>query len=310
MLAMRDYQRAAVEAVERELRQGVTRQLIVLPTGCGKTVVFCHIARRRRGRALILAHRTELLDQAEEKLRLIWPEARVGRIQAEREQMAGCDVVVASVPTLSRPARLARLRASFSTVVVDEAHHTAAESYRRILEALVDGQPGVLLLGVTATPDRADGKPLGPVFQKIVYQRTLLQMIAAGYLCDLRARRIYTHVSLDDVHVRAGDFDTRQLASVLNTSNRNELIVESYLRFGEDRKAILFAADVGHAQALADLFRRRGVPSAAVSERTPARQRRALLHAFRRGQPGAADPFPRAARSDGRTRDAATPIEA
>ena len=284
MLAMRDYQRAAVEAVEREFGRGVTRQLIVLPTGTGKTVVFSHVARRRGGRTLVLAHRTELLDQAAAKIQLVWPEARVGRIQGPHDRHRGRDVVVASVPTLARPERLERLAPEFATIIVDEAHHAVAESYRRILDALAGGRRDVLVLGATATPDRADGKSLRPVFEKIVYQRTLVHMIAAGYLCDLRAKRIYSRVSLDGVRVRAGDFDAAQLASVLNTANRNELIVDSYLRFGEGRKAILFAADIEHAEALADLFRRRGIPSQAISQRTPARRRRALLYAFRHGQ--------------------------
>ncbi|HEY8424388.1 MAG TPA: DEAD/DEAH box helicase family protein, partial [Limnochordales bacterium] len=120
MLAMRDYQQAAVEAVEREFRRGVTRQLIVLPTGTGKTVIFSHVAKRRGGRTLVLAHRTELLDQALAKIQLVWPEARVGRIQGPQDRHRGRDVVVASVPTLARPERLQRLAPEFATIIIDE----------------------------------------------------------------------------------------------------------------------------------------------------------------------------------------------
>lgn len=283
MLAMRDYQVSAVEASERAAGQGILRQMIVLPTGGGKTVIFAHIAKRRGGRTLVLAHRQELLDQAEAKFEVVWPEARIGRVQAEQDRFRGYDVVIASVPTLSREERLRRLAIEeFQTIVVDEAHHAAARTYRRVLEALRAGERS-LLLGVTATPDRADGEPLRPTFEEIVYQVSLLQLIAAGYLADLRAKRVYTRVSLDGVPTRGQDLDERALASVLNTANRNELIAEAYMQYARGRKAILFAAGVDHAETLAHTFRAYGIAAAAVSDRTPPRRRRAILNDFRRG---------------------------
>src|SRR5919197_2238255 len=124
-LQLRDYQLEAVEAVEDAAKRGVRRPLLVLPTGTGKTVVFAEVIRRRGGRGLILAHREELLEQAGQKVQLAVQDADVGIVKAERDEHDR-DIVVASVQTLARQNRIARLARDWTTVVVDEAHHAAA----------------------------------------------------------------------------------------------------------------------------------------------------------------------------------------
>ena len=142
-------------AVER----GVQRPMVVCPTGTGKTICFASLIARRGGSALVLAHRDELLRQAAEKIAIADPTLAlgVGFVAAQRDDVHA-PVVVGSVQTLARANRLARLPRQFDTVVVDECHHASARSYRRILEHLA---PSPLILGVTATPARADGKQLG-----------------------------------------------------------------------------------------------------------------------------------------------------
>ncbi len=134
---LRPYQQDAIAAVEHGLARGVTRSLIVMPTGCGKTVVFATVIAQRGGTALVIAHRDELLRQAAEKISQADPTLAlgVGFVQADRDDVSA-PVVVASVQTLARSARLARLPHQFDTVIVDEAHHAAARSYRRILKHL------------------------------------------------------------------------------------------------------------------------------------------------------------------------------
>src|SRR5215813_5970292 len=131
--ALRDYQNEALTAVTEAERRGIRRPLIALPTGTGKTVVFASLIARRPGRSLILVHRDELIHQAHAKLKEICPSLSIGIVKAEQDERAA-PCVIASVQTLSRESRLQRLTPNFSTLVVDEAHHAVADSYRRILD--------------------------------------------------------------------------------------------------------------------------------------------------------------------------------
>jgi ATP-dependent helicase IRC3 len=154
--------------------RGVQRPLLVLPTGTGKTIIFALLVQRRGGRALILAHRDELIQQAVDKLHLFDPTIALGVVQAEHDEHMA-PTVVASVQTPSRRPRLARLVPDFRTIVIDEAHHAPAPSYRRILEYCHAWRPdGPLVVGVTATPARGDRQSLRQVFDDIVYQKTLV----------------------------------------------------------------------------------------------------------------------------------------
>ena len=203
-LTLRPYQQEAVDAVQAAVRRGIQRPMVVCPTGTGKTIIFASLIAQRGGSALVLAHRDELLRQAAEKIAIADPTLAlgVGFVAAQRDDV-NAPVVVGSVQTLARANRLARLPRQFDTVIVDECHHASARSYRRILDHL---GPSPLILGVTATPARADGKELGDVWQEIVYQRAIAEMIHAGYLTDIRGVRVgLEQVKLDQVDaVRRG----------------------------------------------------------------------------------------------------------
>src|SRR2546421_2080379 len=181
-LTPRPYQHEAVAALLAAAARGVQRPLLVLPTGTGKTIIFALLVQRRGGRALILAHRDELIQQAVDKLHLVDPTMPLGVVQAERDELTA-PTVVASVQTLSRRPRLARLVPDFHTIVIDEAHHAPAPPSRRILEYCRAWCPdGPLVVGVTATPARGDRQSLRQVFEGIVYQKTLVEMMQAGDL--------------------------------------------------------------------------------------------------------------------------------
>lgn len=287
MLSLRDYQREAVEAIVSDARKGVRRQLVALPTGAGKTILVTALSQQAHGRVLMLVHRDELVQQSVEKFGYVWPEEQVGVVKAERDEHDR-QVVVGSIQTLQHRSRRERVRAhEFSLVIVDECHHAVSPSYRDTLEGLgflPDPGAGRLLLGITATPMRGDGVGLGSVFEKIVYRRSIADLVRAGYLADVRGVRVSTKIDLSHVRLRHGDFQAKDLSLAVDTPRRNELIVDAYRKHGERRKAVVFTVDVAHAQHLAQAFRDGGFRADWVSGDLPLDERRERLRRFRSGE--------------------------
>src|SRR6058998_1631695 len=270
-LDLRPYQSEALVRVRQAYQAGKRRVIVSLPTGTGKTVVFAHFpgVLKMKKRLLVLAHREELLHQAQDKFRSIDPDLKVDIEQAGARASEGAKVVVASVPTLARAngARLSELRPDdFSIIVVDEAHHAVAPSYRRIFDHFGLFTPGIsrYLVGFTATPRRGDHQGLGEVFEEVCYARDIREMIADRYLCPITGWRVDTELSLDNVTVRHGDFVESQLARVVNTPSRNNLLVRAYRDFASGRRAIVFCVDVAHARDVHDAFDETGIRAAAV----------------------------------------------
>jgi len=316
-LALRPYQQEALDAVAKAEAEGCRRQLLVAATGLGKTVIFAHLAEGRQGRALIIAHRDELVSQAAAKLAAQWPELGITPACAQllsdakepevRLMAAAADVrrggigickadaddvdaqvVVASIQTLARARRRDRLAASrpFDLVVVDEAHHAAADSYGAALAAVRAGEPdGPLLLGVTATPDRGDGKGLDDLFDQIVAAFDILWGIRAGYLCDVRGLRVVVeHLDLSGVKVRRGDYDQGQAGQAMEDAGAPEAIVRAYLEHAPGRRTLVFTPTVALAHQVADEFNLSGVHAAAIDASTPLDVRRSALGAYARGE--------------------------
>jgi superfamily II DNA or RNA helicase len=282
-LPLRPYQAQALDAIGKAYARGVTRQLVVLPTGSGKTIVFSSLVSRRPGRALILAHRDELIQQAAQKLTVVSGSLDVGIVKA-RQDDRGARVVVASVQTLAQPGRVERL-GDFATVIVDEAHHAVASTYMDILERLgCMGQSGPLTAGFTATAGRSDKVALGAVWQEVTYQRGIIQMIAEGYLCDIRAMQIGTDFDLGNVQVRAGDYTDSSIGAELERSDALDAAVKAYRQHAAGRLAVAFTPTIATAHALAEKLRAGGVPAEAVSGKTPTDERRAILARLHRGE--------------------------
>jgi len=277
MISLRPYQVEAAEAVEQAVTRGVRRPLVALPTGTGKTVLFAEMIKRRRGRSLILAHRDELLRQAGEKIKSCMPDADIGYVKAEEDDH-NKQIVIASVQTLGRENRLARLWNDYETIVVDEAHHAAAESYRRILQKL-DGftKHGPVVLGVTATPERGDKIGLDCVFQEIVYQRTMLDMINEDYLADLTAIEIKLKVDFNALHTRAGDYIDSEVEAFMRHADAPQHIVEAFREHAGDRQTLIFTPTVAMAHDIAGKFVDAGYRAEALDGTTPTDTRRAIL---------------------------------
>ncbi|MCA1570156.1 MAG: DEAD/DEAH box helicase [Chloroflexi bacterium] len=280
-LALRDFQREAVDRSVAALEEGCRRQLGVAATGLGKTVIFCALAQRLGLPTLILAHRDELIAQAVEKVQWAWPGARVGVVQASRDEWRE-DVVVASVQTISRQARLDRIPPRFGLIVVDEAHHAAAETYQRVLGHFQDGA-AQLTLGVTATPDRGDRKGLTEHFDRIVWNYDILWGIAQGWLADLRGLRVGLDVDLDNVATRGGDFVEGQLGAALEAADAPEHVADAWVRHATGRRGIVFCPTIALAQRTAASLNARGLAAGSVSGVDLA-ERRSLLSRLRAGR--------------------------
>jgi len=285
MIELRPYQHECIEAIEAAQKKGTNRQLVALPTGTGKTIIFTTVAKKRNGRTLILAHRDELIEQAVDKLTMVWDDVSVGVVKAERNDIDK-QVIIGSVQTVSRENRLEQLPNDFDFIVTDESHHAPAATYQRIykyLGVMAEGSEDIrsdtLHLGVTATPQRTDKLGLSDIFDKIVFHRSIRDFIP-DYLCDLRCVQVMTHISIDGVETWAGDLRTEQLSALLNTANCNELIVEAWKEHALGRLTLCFTTDVAHARDLCMAFQAAGVAADWVCGETPIDSRRDILAMF------------------------------
>jgi ATP-dependent helicase IRC3 len=283
MIALRDYQTECLDAIAAAESRGVRRQLVVLPTGTGKTIVFSSLISMRPGRALVLAHRDELIEHAVDKIKLVIPNATIGVVKGERNEIDR-RIIVASVQTVSRDRRLDQLSKDFRTIIVDEAHHAAADTYRKVLEAFsAFREDGPLTVGFTATADRSDKQGLDCVFEEIVYTRNILEMIKAGHLCDLRAKQVHLQADFNELHTRHGEFIEDELESMLLGANIQKHGVQAYEEHAPGRKALLFLPTVALAHQMADAFNHAGIPSDAIDGTTETEHRRGLLRQFKSG---------------------------
>ncbi len=278
---LRPYQQEAVEAVLGEwYGQERRRTLLVLPTGCGKTVVFSKIAEecvRKGDRVLILAHRGELLDQAADKLFKVTG-LRCAVEKAEQTSLGSWyRVTVGSVQTLMREKRLAGFASDyFDTIIIDEAHHCVSDSYQTILDHFGSAK----VLGVTATPDRGDMKNLGAVFESLAYEYTLPRAIKEGYLCPIKAATIPLTLDLTGVSVQAGDFKAADIGSALDPYLGQ--IADEMTRYCAGRKTVVFLPLVATSQKFRDILCAKGFRAAEVNGNSD--DRAEVLAAFDRGE--------------------------
>lgn len=283
-MELRPYQREAVDAVEAEWEQGRRLTLLVLPTGCGKTVVFCNVAKDvvdRGGRVLILAHRGELLQQAADKL-----QAATGlRCAVEKAEETSLGswyrVTVGSVQSMMRARRLARFPADyFSAIVVDEAHHALSDSYRAVLDHFPDAK----VLGVTATADRGDKRDLGQLFESVAYEYTLPTAIREGYLCPIRAQTVPLSIDLAGVKVSAGDFAAGDLGTALDPyldRIADEMLAAGCMR----RKTVAFLPLVATSKKFAAALAAKGFDAMEVDGESE--DRAEVLERYEQAGPGA-----------------------
>lgn len=262
-MELRPYQQEAKEAIFRSWDEGIQKTLLVLPTGCGKTIVFAKVAEecvRQGDRVLILAHRGELLEQAADK---IGKSTGLGCATEKAEETclgSWFRITVGSVQSLMRESRLNRFDDDyFNTIIIDEAHHCISDSYQRVLNHFHDAK----VLGVTATPDRGDMKNLGSVFENLSYEYTLPKAIKEGYLSPIKAVTIPLQVDLTGVGVQSGDFKAGDLGTALDPYL--EQIAEEMKKYCADKKTVVFLPLVKTSQKFRDLLNAKGFRAAEVN---------------------------------------------
>jgi superfamily II DNA or RNA helicase len=272
---LRDYQVDVIGRIEREIAAGHRRILLVAPTGSGKTVIagaIVEAAGRRSQRVLVLAHRRELIQQTSAKLHAVRVDH--GLIQAGFPTRPGEDVQVASISTLhARAVRANKMDLPpADLVVLDEAHHCTARTYRRLLQAY----PMAIILGMTATPCRSDGRGLGGTFKVIVECPSVAQLIAANYLVP---PVVYapSRPDLSGVRVERGDYVEAQLAARMNNQQLVGDIVEQWHRHAKRRPTVVFATGVAHSVHVRDQYRASGVWAEHLDGSTPIDERDRIL---------------------------------
>ncbi|WP_368652391.1 DEAD/DEAH box helicase [Ornithinibacillus sp. 4-3] len=262
-MKLRDYQQEARESIQEQWAEGVKKTLLVLPTGCGKTIVFSKVIedRVRLGeRLLVLAHRGELLEQAADKLEKSTGLKTATEKAEETSIHSWFRVVVGSVQTMMREKRLKQFpKDYFDTIIIDEAHHCISDSYQRVLNYFEDAN----VLGVTATPDRGDMRNLGSYFDSLAFEYTLPKAIKEGYLSPIKALTIPLQLDLTSVGQQAGDFAAGQLGSALDPYL--ESIAEEMKKVANDRKIVVFLPLVKTSQKFTEILNQKGFRAAEVN---------------------------------------------
>jgi len=274
---LRYYQREAGNEFFRGMNDH-QRQVVVLPTGTGKTVLGLAIAKRifGNGRTLWIAHRDELISQPYDTCASVWPEARRGIVKARRDEH-DAQIVFASIQTICRPKRAERL-GSFDFVVLDECHHSTSASWKRAADEIGCFDPsGPRLLGLTATPERTDNQRLDAIFDRVAYVYHLHTAIADEYLVPVRYEQRKIDIDLSAVKTKKnGDFDDTDLdVKMIRAGVVSEIC--SAVAANMSKKSLVFVPSVDQADAVAAKLIEAGIPSASISGKTPVELRRARL---------------------------------
>lgn len=279
-MELRPYQQQAKDAIFREWDQGHSKTLLVLPTGCGKTIVFAKVAEecvRHGDRVLIMAHRGELLEQASDKIA-----KTTGLNTAVEKAEQSClgswfRIVVGSVQSLQNENRLKKFDSDyFDTIIVDEAHHVLSNSYQKVMEHF----SGAKVLGVTATPDRGDMRNLGNFFESLAYEYTLPKAIKEGYLSPIKAMTIPLKIDFSNVAVQAGDFKVSDIDTALDPYLHQ--IAQEMKKYCMDRKTVVFLPLVKTSQKFRDILNAEGFHAAECNGSTQARAE--ILDDFDKGK--------------------------
>lgn len=275
--ALMDHQEEALSGLMKMREESKSIALLYHATGTGKTVTAVSDAKNVGKRTLFLAHRHELVDQAMNAFRRIWPDVTVGRYEGsirEKDAYVVCGTVQSVAGNLEdfQPD-------DFGYMVIDECHHGTAETYRKVMSYF---RPS-FTLGLTATPERADGEDLLSVFQNVAHKLDLRSAVEQGTLVPVRCIRIKTNIDMRDVRISGFKYNAQDLESTIRVPERNQLIVDTWKEYVQDKPTVVFCASVSHAEEIAERFRMAGIEARCVSGGTNARERKEILENYESG---------------------------
>lgn len=292
-MQLRDYQAETIQKVIDNYDRGIQRNLIVLGTGLGKTYISTQVHKKfkPKEKTLFLVDRKELAYQAKESFINSDPTLSVGIEMNTHTSKKSNDVVIASVHTIGRKGskRINKFNPDdFTKIIVDEAHMSVSDIFIRCLNYLGVGpdnlDDGKLLLGLTATPNRTDGVPLGRVYDTIAAKYDLSYGIRNGWLTDIDVLSVKTDVDISKVKSTNIEYDLKELSRAINIEKRNELILKSYLELSKGNSAIVYCATVDHAYTLSELFEKHGIRSACIEADTDTVDRKDYIKKYKKGE--------------------------
>lgn len=244
-IELRDYQQEATENLQKMREDGKTIALLYNATGVGKTITAATDAKAVGGRILFLVNALKLASQAKETFAKAWPEATLGEYTGSQKDMTQT-VIFATVQSISKD--LEKFSPTdFDYLIVDECHHAAANTYQKIFTYF---HPK-FILGLTATPERSDGEDMMELFQNVAHKMDLKTAVERGVLVPIRCIRVKTNIDLTDVRINGIKYNSQDLESKLFIPERNQLIVDTYLKYVNGKKTVIFCASVDHAAEIA-----------------------------------------------------------
>ena len=276
-IELRDYQQEAIDNLKKMREDGKTIALLYHATGVGKTITAATDAKAVGGRTLFLVNALKLASQAKETFAKVWPEATLGEYTGSQKDMTQT-VIFATVQSISKDLEKFSPM-DFDYLIVDECHHAAANTYQKIFTYF---HPK-FILGLTATPERSDGEDMLELFQNVAHKMDLKTAVERGVLVPIRCIRVKTNIDLTDVRINGIKYNSQDLESKLFIPERNQLIVDTYLKYVNGKKTVIFCASVDHAAEIAKLLRDNGVKAEAVSGRDRVEVREKILKDYETG---------------------------
>ena len=258
-LELKEHQKAALESLKQMRHNNETIALLYHATGTGKTVTAVTDAKHCGGRVLFLAHTQELVEQAANTFSRLWPEVTVGRYMESIKDVSS-HVVCGSIQSVALHLESFKDN-DFDYMIVDEAHHAAADTYQKVLAYF---KPS-FTLGLTATPERADDKSILDIFKNTAHKLDIQTAVEIGELVPVRCIRIHTNIDLTKVRFNSVQYNIRDLESKIYVPERNRLIVDTWMQYVHDKRTVVFCASVKHAEQITEMFRERGIRAVAVS---------------------------------------------
>lgn len=290
VLNLRQYQEDCLDKIQKKFASGINRQLISVATGGGKTIIFASLIKRSNVKTLVIAHTDELIQQAYDKIKFVYPDADIGICKAKLNEI-NHNIIIGSIQSICKDKRLELLKQQdIKLVVVDEAHHSAAKTYKKVLAQLgflKDIDKSKLLIGFTATPRRGDSVRLDNIYQEITYELNILDMIRANHLSDFKCRRIETNVDISELKLKSSEFQLSELSKLVNVHTRNSLIVNAYKKIVEKKNiklAIAFCCDIKHAIDLAKEFTDNDIAAGVVHSKLSSAERVDVIEKFKKGE--------------------------